>query len=164
MIARVPAPFLALRSRSGLRTDTIRCSRDQIMIKDPTACGGEWHPKGFKYPLRSSSPPVCSQCHVRPPRPRSRRGRRPLSRARGCQRAAAYIIHGPVTANVCKMAIGHDGQIHEQLARCCGRPVLRTSIRSLDPSPPGAWGKERRPQSLIWLRIRGSTFGKSRVS
>src|SRR3954471_18803172 len=31
---------------------------------------------------------------------------------------------GPVTANVCKMAIGHEGRIYQQLARWCGRTVL----------------------------------------
>jgi hypothetical protein len=51
---------------------------------------------------------------------------------------------GPVTANVCKMAIGHEGQIYQQLACCCGRTVLRPSIVSLDTSPPGTLGEEGR--------------------
>src|SRR3954470_5015248 len=58
--------------------------------------------------------------------------------SRGCRHL------GPVTANVCKMAIGHEGQIYQQLARCCGRTVLRKSIGSLDTSPPDALGKEGR--------------------
>jgi len=53
-------------------------------------------------------------------------------------------LDGPVTANVCKMAIGHEGQIDQQLARCCDRTVLRIAIVSLDTSPPGALGKEGR--------------------
>jgi hypothetical protein len=51
---------------------------------------------------------------------------------------------GPVTAKVCKMAIGPEGQIDQPLARCCGHTVLRPSVVSLDPSPPGALGKEDR--------------------
>src|SRR3954468_15336576 len=70
---------------------------------------------------------------------------------------AGRALPGPVTETVCKRAIGHDGQIHEQLARCCGRTVLRTSIGSRDTALPGARG-EGGPQSLIVLRIRVSTF------
>jgi hypothetical protein len=52
--------------------------------------------------------------------------------------------YGPVTANVCKMAIGHESQIYQQLVCCCGRTVLRTTVVSLDTSLPGALGKEGR--------------------
>src|SRR3954447_17256217 len=49
--------------------------------------------------------------------------------------ASQRTLPGPVTANVCKMAIGHEGQIYQQLVRCCGCTVLRPSIVPFDTLP-----------------------------
>jgi hypothetical protein len=69
--------------------------------------------------------------------PDGREVSRPVPRFCGCSQ-------GPVTAKVCKIAIGPKGPIYQQLARCCDRTVLRPSIVSLDTSPPGALRKEGR--------------------
>jgi hypothetical protein len=63
-------------------------------------------------------------------------------RPNDCRGPSLPLGVGPVTANVCKMAIGHEGQIYQQLARCCAVLCSGQLSYLLTLRRPALWGRK----------------------